>query len=334
MFLQGRIEERCAGTLLAWLAREGSDAPADGYFWDDSVATHAPAKLRDTMELARRFSLHVEGMPLLYNLLLAERRRSEHGGDDALVDRYKQDIAEWAARETLEQSFDPAELWTFAAARRVNVPRLQRNFVEAWTSRLSDIGRRRDRRRSHLAKLDRKSRTTAERAAGTPAQPGPSPGLDRRGRCRPDELPLASGSSDAAGLARRARSLMLSPDSRTVAFDLLRLRAGHELDFALLTTYTLDLEALLALPLGLVARSDNGPEDLLADPLLLLEALRRAGERIHVFVDRSGIAIPRARRELYALLEPSVHPVCAPGGGAFHPKVWVLRFLSENGACR
>ena len=125
---------------------------------------------------------------------------------------------------------------------------------------------------------------------------------------------------------------MLSPDSRTVAFDLIRPPAGHELDCALLTTYTLNLEALLALPLSLVARSDNGLEDLLADPLLLLEALRRAGERIHVFVDRAGIAIPRTRRELYALLEPSVHPVRAPGGGAFHPKVWVLRFLSENGA--
>ena len=125
---------------------------------------------------------------------------------------------------------------------------------------------------------------------------------------------------------------MLSPDSRTVAFDLLRPPTGHELDIALLTTYTLDLEALLALPLGLVARSDNGLEELLADPLLLLEALRRAGERIHVFVDRAGIAIPRTRRELYALLEPSVHSVRAPGRGAFHPKVWVLRFLSENGA--
>lgn len=123
---------------------------------------------------------------------------------------------------------------------------------------------------------------------------------------------------------------MLSPDSRTVAFDLLRPPAGYDLDLALLTTYTLNLEALLALPLGVVARADNGMEDLLADPLLLLEALRRAGERIHVFVDRAGIAIPRQRRELYALLEPSVHPVRAPNGGAFHPKVWVLRFLSDD----
>lgn len=125
---------------------------------------------------------------------------------------------------------------------------------------------------------------------------------------------------------------MLSPDSRTVAFELLRPPAGYDLDFALLTTYTLNLEALLALPLGVVARADNRLEDLLADPLLLLEALRRAGERIHVFVDRAGIAIPRQRRELYALLEPSLHTVRAPNGGVFHPKVWVLRFLSEDAA--
>ena len=32
------------------------------------------------------------------------------------------------------------------------------------------------------------------------------------------------------------------------------------------------------------------------------------------------------------MLESSVHPVRAPGGGAFHPKVWVLRFLFEDGA--
>ena len=140
VFLQGRIEERCAGTLLAWLAREGSDAPTDGSLWDDSAATNASVGLRDTIELARRFSLHVEATPLLYNLLLAERRHSENGGDEALIDRYRQDIGEWAAREAVEQFFDPAELWNFAASRKVQVPRLQRNFVEAWTSRLSDIG--------------------------------------------------------------------------------------------------------------------------------------------------------------------------------------------------
>ena len=119
---------------------------------------------------------------------------------------------------------------------------------------------------------------------------------------------------------------MLSPDSRTVAFELLRPPSGYTLDLAVLTTYTLDLEALLVLPLSVATETEGGLEELLADPLLLLEAIRRAGERIHLFVDRSGIAVPRAPRELYSLLESSVHPVRARGGGVFHPKVWVARF--------
>ena len=119
---------------------------------------------------------------------------------------------------------------------------------------------------------------------------------------------------------------MLSPDSRTVAFDLLRPPSGYTLDLAVLTTYTLDLEALLALPLSVVSEAEGGLEELLADPLLLLESLRRAGERIQLFVDQSGIAVPRLPRELYSMLESSVHPVRAPGGGIFHPKVWVARF--------
>ena len=69
---------------------------------------------------------------------------------------------------------------------------------------------------------------------------------------------------------------------------------------------------------------------MLADPLLLTQALREAGDRIHVFVDETGIAIPGKERELYAMLESSVHPVRAPNGGVFHPKVWVARFMATT----
>ena len=125
---------------------------------------------------------------------------------------------------------------------------------------------------------------------------------------------------------------MLSPEARTVAIDFLRPPPRYRLDTAVLTTYTLDLEVLLALPLGVLSQADADLEGLLADPLLLLEALREAGARVHVFVDESGIAIPRTHRDLYAMLEASVHPVRAPRGGAFHPKVWVIRYLpNEDG---
>ena len=119
---------------------------------------------------------------------------------------------------------------------------------------------------------------------------------------------------------------MLPPDSRTTAFELIRPPSGYRLDFAVLTTYTLDLEALLVLPLSVLAHPDGGLEELLADPLRLHQAIRDAGDRVHAFVDEKGIAIPRGARALYSMLESSVHPVRAPNGGAFHPKVWVARF--------
>ncbi len=128
--------------------------------------------------------------------------------------------------------------------------------------------------------------------------------------------------------------MTMSPDARIVAVDLLRPPPGFQLDVAVLTTYSLDLEALLALPLAVLAHTDDDLEGLLRDPLLLLEALRSAGERIHVFVDHGGIAIPHVARELYAVLEPSVHPTRARNGGAFHPKLWLARFVNEKDEVR
>lgn len=123
---------------------------------------------------------------------------------------------------------------------------------------------------------------------------------------------------------------MLSPETRAVAMEMLRPPPGYLLDQAVLTSYSLDLEVLLALPLAVLAQSDQGLTELLEDPLLLLEAIREAGGRIHVFVDHAGIAIPSVTRPLYAVLEEMVHPVKAPNGGVFHPKVWVARFHSEQ----
>ena len=49
-----------------------------------------------------------------------------------------------------------------------------------------------------------------------------------------------------------------------------------------------------------------------------------------MFVDRSGIAVPRSQRALYSTLENSIHPVKAPNDGVFHPKLWILKFVPEE----
>ncbi len=62
---------------------------------------------------------------------------------------------------------------------------------------------------------------------------------------------------------------MLPPDSRTTTFELIRPPSGYRLDFAVLTTYILDLEALLVLPLSVLAHPHGGLEELLAPALFL-----------------------------------------------------------------
>ena len=138
-FLRGRLEERCSGTVLAWLARNGSDTPADSV-WDDPDALRAPDSIRSTVELARRFSLHVEGMPLLYNLLVAERRSDTLGTDDAdAIDRYRTDLAEWRVREANGPPYEPDVLWQLLARRGVRLRWSQRLFVERWARRIAEL---------------------------------------------------------------------------------------------------------------------------------------------------------------------------------------------------
>ena len=139
VFLQGRLEERCGGSLLAWLAREGSDRPSEA-FWDDPDVLRPAGDISDTVELARRFSLHVEGLPLLYNLLLGVRRHELQGKDTELIERYQAELGEGAEREAAERAFDPHVLWSFMARRGARLVESQRRFVERWSSRLREIG--------------------------------------------------------------------------------------------------------------------------------------------------------------------------------------------------
>ncbi len=66
--------------------------------------------------------------------------------------------------------------------------------------------------------------------------------------------------------------------------------------------------------------------------LALLEALRSYAGRITVFTDAGHIALPpTSAGGVFGFLEETVVPVCAPRGGAFHPKLWALRFADDDG---
>ena len=121
---------------------------------------------------------------------------------------------------------------------------------------------------------------------------------------------------------------MLGTQDRQTYLNAVRLPDGFQFDCAAGTTYSLDLMALLILPLSFVRFEADSAGEALRDPLSLLEALRRCAERIVLFCQQGRISVPASQHLLFSYLDPMVvearahHPQ-----GAFHPKTWLLRFV-------
>lgn len=126
---------------------------------------------------------------------------------------------------------------------------------------------------------------------------------------------------------------MLKPDDRSHLFELLKPPIGFQLESAVGTTFSLDLISLLTLPCSFALfdweQEDGRP---VADPLALLEALRRYGDRMTIFCQSGQIRIPEGKYQpILTYLESSIVQVLPrKKNGIFHPKVWVLKFSSEE----
>jgi hypothetical protein len=125
---------------------------------------------------------------------------------------------------------------------------------------------------------------------------------------------------------------MLNPSDRIPLLSSLTPPEGYSLDFALGTSFTLDLLSLLTVPMGFAFSDWHGAEgDEKADSIVLLEALRRSAELMAIFCQRGRISVPKNVDLLYGYLENSIYEVApADQNGVFHPKVWILRFVSKK----
>ena len=121
---------------------------------------------------------------------------------------------------------------------------------------------------------------------------------------------------------------MLNPDDRRLYTDALRPPPGFRFSEAVATTYSLDLETLLTIPLHLALFSAEQPlEELLRDGVALLEALRRTTDHVTVYGQAAYVHAPKHPHVLYGLLEPTVVEVTPQSdSGIFHPKLWLIRF--------
>lgn len=121
---------------------------------------------------------------------------------------------------------------------------------------------------------------------------------------------------------------MLEPNIRALFLDSLRPPVGCSLDRAVGTTFTVDLTTALTVPLALAGYNLAGTPD----PIAVMQALRSTTNRVDVFAQAGMISSSAWPGDLTALIEPMLHTVRRPRPGhLFHPKVWVLRFVDDEG---
>lgn len=130
---------------------------------------------------------------------------------------------------------------------------------------------------------------------------------------------------------------MLNPNNDRLDYgQILAPPENAYLDFAVGTTYSLDLDALVgaSLALGLSEETDSV---LMNNPVCLLEALRSTGDKVALFCEGGQIAMPGKVTPLYILLEKMVFSVkTAKHKGiaafpSFHPKFWLIRYKRTDG---
>ena len=129
---------------------------------------------------------------------------------------------------------------------------------------------------------------------------------------------------------------MLNPNQDRLDYgQVLTPPVGFHLDFAVGTTYSLDLDALVGacIALGLSEETDSA---LLNNPICLLEALRNTGDKVALFCEGGQIHLPNNVTPLYVLLEKMVFQVSTNKRRgiskypSFHPKFWLLRYINDE----
>ncbi|ABV86595.1 phospholipase D family protein [Shewanella pealeana] len=129
---------------------------------------------------------------------------------------------------------------------------------------------------------------------------------------------------------------MLAPDKNRLDYgEQLIAPEGYELTHAIATTYSLDLNTLLTVPIAMCfGHTLEGSVEHMR--IALLEALGVLGDKLTVFYQQGNIKLPDKYNSLFGLLEDSLVPVVPNAGesdsafSSFHPKLWLLRFKSPD----
>ena len=125
---------------------------------------------------------------------------------------------------------------------------------------------------------------------------------------------------------------MLQPNKKNDRLDygnLLMPPEGFQLDNAIATSYSLDLDALISIPVALYF-AHSLDLNVNQDVVQILDSIRRASDTVKVFCQKGQIKVPDNLHRLYSFIEPCVVQIPPTRKDSFHPKIWVIRYKNKS----
>ena len=123
---------------------------------------------------------------------------------------------------------------------------------------------------------------------------------------------------------------MLQPNKDRLDYgNLLMSPEGFQLDNAIATSYSLDLDALISIPVALYF-AHSLDMNVKQDVVQVLDSIRRASSTVKVFCQKGQIKVPDNQHRLYSFIEPCVVQIPPTHKDSFHPKVWVIRYKNNS----
>ena len=129
---------------------------------------------------------------------------------------------------------------------------------------------------------------------------------------------------------------MINTRVRTTALEALYAPPGYHFDQAVISTFTLSLEAVFTIPIAIqmgemVKHEQNEqPTQFSAmEKISFIDAVRNIQDRLMIFHQEDAISKPAFPNVLFSFLEKNLIPVTMTSG-VFHPKVWIIRFKSKR----
>lgn len=133
-YLAERIAMKVPGSLLTLLIEQRADVSDIDAPWKLPGFVNVPSSIAEQLAHASRFSAVINGAPLLYNLLLAEK--STRADKAELREDFEHRLADWAgelrSREHELGGWDRTAFWELVASAGTTTPWPTRRFIDRW----------------------------------------------------------------------------------------------------------------------------------------------------------------------------------------------------------